>query len=98
MKLVRDKIPEIIKENNEKPITHIASDEEYWKFLKEKFGEEFKEFLEKENEEEFADVLEVLDAIKKFKNLNEREIEKLKKKKFNERGGFDKRIILDGVE
>lgn len=28
-KLVRDKIPEIIKNNNETPITRILSDEEY---------------------------------------------------------------------
>jgi|TARA_B100000315_G_scaffold157896_1_gene146530 predicted house-cleaning noncanonical NTP pyrophosphatase (MazG superfamily) len=39
-KLVRDKIPNIIKNNKEIPITHIASDEEYWEKLKKEKKEE----------------------------------------------------------
>jgi predicted house-cleaning noncanonical NTP pyrophosphatase (MazG superfamily) len=32
-KLVRDKIPDIIKEHGEEPQTHVASAEEYWRAL-----------------------------------------------------------------
>ena len=31
-KLVRDKIPEIIEANGEKPITRILGDDEYWEY------------------------------------------------------------------
>jgi len=94
-KLIRDKIIEIIKEKGEIPITHIAEDEEYWIKLKEKLSEEVNEFLEDSNEKELADILEVVDAICDFKKINK---EDLKKEKFEKRGGFNKKIILDEVK
>ena len=94
-KLVRDKIPEIIKNNREVPITHIASDDEYWKKLKEKLQEEIDEFMKESNEEELADILEVINAICDFKKINKKELELIRKKKTKERGGFKERIILD---
>ena len=97
-KLIRDKIPEIIEKAGKNPKTHIASELEYWKKLKEKLSEEVKEFINESNEEELADILEVIDSICNFKTFNKEEIENLRKKKFQERGGFNKRIILDNVE
>ena len=80
-KLVRDKIPEIIKGDEKVPITHVAEDEEYWEKLKEKLKEEVDEFLEKSNEEELADVLEVVNAICGFKNFDKGGLEELRKEK-----------------
>ena len=94
-KLVRDKIPEIIKKKNAVPITHIADDKEYWQKLKEKLKEEVDEFLEDGNEEELADILEVIYAICDFKKIDKNKLELLRKKKAEQRGGFKDKIILD---
>lgn len=97
-KLVRDKVPEVIVQNGEKPITHIASEGEYWKKLKEKLLEETNEFLENEDKKELIDILEVIDEICEFKKIDKNELKILQQQKANERGKFKKRIILDEVE
>jgi|SRR3989344_7658050 len=94
-KLVRDKIPEYIREKGGVPITHIAGDTEYWEKLKEKLLEEIEEFKKDENAEEFADILEVLDAIADYRGFDKNEVERMKKEKAEERGKFKERIILE---
>ena len=94
-KLVRDKIPEIIKNKGAVPITHIASDDEYWQKLKEKLQEEINEFMKDENAEELADILEVIYTIRDYKKIDKNELELLRKKKAEERGGFKDKIIID---
>lgn len=97
-KLVRDKIPEKIRQNNKNPVTHIAEDLEYWEKLKQKLSEETNEFLQDSCIEELTDILEVLDAIIEFKKINKQELYDLKEQKANKRGRFKDRIILDEVE
>lgn len=94
-KLVRDKIPEIIKNNGETPITHIASDEEYQQKLKAKLQEEVNEFLEDSSKEELADILEVIYALCDFYKIDKNELGQLRKDKAEKRGGFKNRIVLD---
>lgn len=94
-KLVRDKIPEIIRQKGGSPITHIADNKEYWEKLKEKLLEEFEEFKKDESAEEFADMMEVLDAIADYKNFSVADVQWIKEKKAEERGKFKDRIILD---
>ena len=80
-KLVRDKIPEIIKKNNETPITRVLSDEEYLKELNIKIQEELKEYLESGDVEELADLEEVLRAILDVKKVAYEEFEEIRNKK-----------------
>ncbi|MDD5133469.1 MAG: nucleoside triphosphate pyrophosphohydrolase [Candidatus Nanoarchaeia archaeon] len=94
-KLIRDRIPEIIKKNGSIPITHIGSNEEYLQKLKEKLEEEVKEFLKEDNEEELVDILEVIYAISTYKKIDKKQLELLRKKKAKEKGEFKDRIILD---
>ncbi len=94
-KLVRDKIPEIIKSKGDIPLTHIASNEEYQQKLKEKLQEEVNEFLEDNNEEELADILEVIYALCDLYEFDKIKLEQLRKEKAEKRGGFKDKIILD---
>lgn len=97
-KLVRDNIPEIIRQKGDKPSTHTAVDAEYRVKLNEKLKEEVEEYLESERNEELADILEIVDAVCKLKGLYKKELEEIRKRKADERGKFDRRIILECVE
>ena len=97
-KLVRDKIPFIIKKNGHQAIIRTADIHEYWVRLLEKLEEETEEFVHDEDIEELADILEVIDAICKFKGFSMEEILKIKKLKKKNSGGFDKKIVLLDVK
>ena len=94
-KLVRDKIPDIMRAKKVEPTTHIASDEEYIRKLREKLGEEVAEYLESGTAEELADVLEVVYALAELAGTIPEELEALRARKAAERGAFRERIILD---
>ena len=95
-KLVRDKIPDIIKNNGEEAIYHILNDEEYKLALKKKLEEECLEVLE-DNDilEECADVLEVIDALVNSYGFSWEELLNKKEQKKEKRGGFNNKIFLE---
>lgn len=97
-KLVRDKIPEIIKADGKECKTHILSNDEYIAVLEAKLNEEVVEYQADKNLEEMADVLEVLQAICIARGYSLEELEALRAKKARERGGFADKIFLEYVE
>ena len=97
-KLVRDLIPEIIEENDERPVTHVAADEEYADRLAEKLTEEAMEFEDSRDLEELADVLEVIHAVLDDRDETMAALEATRREKRAECGGFEERIVLDRVE
>lgn len=94
-KLVRDLIPEYLASKSIEYKMHIATNEEYEEKLFTKLQEEVTELIRDKNIEELADLLEVIDGVIMYKNFSRTDIEKLKQEKFEKRGGFSKKIILE---
>lgn len=97
-KLVRDKIPEIIEADGKTCTTRILDDKEYLAALEEKLNEEVAEYQKDKNLEEMADVLEVLQAICVAKGYSLEELEAMRAKKAEKRGGFADRLFLESVD
>ena len=97
-KLVRDLIPEIIEESGKKCSIEILNDEEYIKSIDAKLDEELAEYHKDQNIEELADLLEVIYAAARARGYSIEELERIRVSKAQERGGFDKRILLKEVE
>lgn len=96
-KLIRDNIPQMIKENGGTPVIRKLDDKEYFECLNFKLQEELDEYLEDYSIEEFCDILEVLEAIAKFKGFSAQQIVEVKARKATHNGVFDKRLFLEKV-
>lgn len=102
-KLVRDKVPQIIRENKQIPITKKLGKEDFVNELLRKLEEEIQEVIGARNDKEellaeIGDVYEVLDAIMDLYKLDKNLILELQEKKRKERGGFEERTYLESVE
>ncbi len=93
-KLVRDRIPEIIRNNGETPEVRVASIDEMDFLLRRKIVEESNELLASGSDEEVADVLEALYALLDIRGLALADIERLRQAKRDRRGGFSRRFVL----
>lgn len=93
-KIVRDKIPEIIKSEFKECITKVVSGKDKLEYLYKKLFEESSELSESGSIEELADLQEVVNAIRKELGISEEELEKVRTSKVDKRGGFDKGIVL----
>lgn len=96
-KLVRDRIPEIIKADGKTCVCETLSDEEYTRLLDQKLNEELAEYQESKSLEELADLLEVMQAVVRARGWTLDELEQVRADKAAERGGFAKKILLKEV-
>ena len=97
-KLVRDRIPEIIRNDGKKPIIEILSNEDYLKELDKKLNEEVAEYQADKSIEEMADILEVLFAVCEARGHSVEELLQVKESKRENRGGFKDKIYWIGNE
>ena len=99
-KLVRDNIPNIIKNKGEEPVVRILEDDEYKIELEKKLYEEYQEVIEASGNdrlEELADMLEVIRALAKLENNDLNDIIKIADEKNLKRGSFNDKIFLEKV-
>lgn len=97
-KLVRDRIPEIIEGTGSRCKVGTLDNEEYIRALDKKLREELDEYLADGSIEELADLLEVVRACAIARGYTLDELEAVRSRKAQERGGFEKRIWLFQVD
>jgi predicted house-cleaning noncanonical NTP pyrophosphatase (MazG superfamily) len=93
-KLVRDKIPDMIREKGESPQVRIAKPDELDALLREKIVEEAKEFLQSGDIEELVDIQEAIEAILTLRKADPALVEIQRHSKLLARGGFTKGYVL----
>ncbi|KPV43018.1 nucleoside triphosphate pyrophosphohydrolase [Alicyclobacillus ferrooxydans] len=97
-KLVRDLIPDIIRNSGKEAMTSILSEDNFRAALRTKLSEEVQEYLTEGSDEqaleELADILEVVSALAKLHGSTFEETLSIQAKKARERGGFGRRIFL----
>lgn len=97
-KLVRDRIPQIIQESGQLCNTRILTDSEYITALDAKLQEELAEYKESRSIEELADIFEVLCAMAACNGFSKEDLIAAQERKRADRGGFEGRIFLTGVQ
>ncbi len=100
-KLVRDRVPTIIRKTGAQVRARPAHPEERRPLLRAKLQEELREFIDARNSderlEELVDLLDVLEAVRRDENITRSELELARCRKQHAKGGFRKFLILQTV-
>jgi predicted house-cleaning noncanonical NTP pyrophosphatase (MazG superfamily) len=101
-KLIRDKIPEIIEADGKTFRVRTLDEQEFQQELRTKLQEEVSEYLEAEDNEsaleELADILEVVNALAEVHGFSIEQLEQVRVRKVDQRGGFQKKLFLIDVD
>jgi predicted house-cleaning noncanonical NTP pyrophosphatase (MazG superfamily) len=93
-KLVRDKIPALMKDEGLEPNIRTAQPHELPSFLFQKLLEEVAELVADPTLDELADVAEILRAISKSMGIEPNELEQARETKAKSRGAFELGFVL----
>jgi predicted house-cleaning noncanonical NTP pyrophosphatase (MazG superfamily) len=95
-KLVRDRIPEIIRNTGRDPIIKTLTGNQLMSALNEKLIEEHEEYLESKDVYELADMVEVILAIAKAKGSSQERLFDIVAQKRTSNGGFTEGYFYEG--
>ncbi len=96
-KLVRDRLPEIIKKNGINCEFITMKEPEYYQALRQKLLEESQEAAAASPEDlvtELADIYEVIDTIMEIYGISHQRVISAQRQRRQERGGFQNKIKL----
>ena len=97
-KVIRDKIPEIIRNSGKKYSLKQLDDSSFLTELEKKLIEELNEYVKSKDVEELADLLEVIYRISELRGVNPDELEKIRQDKAEKRGKFSNNLFLIDAE
>lgn len=101
-KLVRDNIPNIIKNAGATPVCRILKRKEFIKELKNKILEEAQKLVETKKKKttinELIDIQELVDVLRREIDMPKQKFELLQMEKRKIRGGFENRMFLIETE
>ncbi|MGH3915530.1 MAG: hypothetical protein ACRDTC_19300 [Pseudonocardiaceae bacterium] len=95
-KLVRDRIPEIIRREGLIPVVETASPQDYGGYVRAKLKEELAEYLGSGDVAELADLVEVCFAAAALHGVGPEELLAIALDKRQQCGGFDDRLVWLG--
>ncbi|GAA4615076.1 hypothetical protein GCM10023195_66190 [Actinoallomurus liliacearum] len=93
-KLVRDRVPDLIRADGRDPDVRTAGDGEYLMLLRGKLYEEIGEFAASGDVAELADVLEVVYALAAARGVDAEELDRMRSAKAARNGAFTRRRVL----
>ena len=93
-KVIRDKIPEIIKKDGHSANVSALSNEEFLIEIEKKLHEEVEEYQKDNDPSELADILEVVYRIAQLRGISKEDLEGIRLKKIQDKGAFEKNLFL----
>lgn len=99
-RVVRDKIPELVRDAGHDVAFREVTGEDRPRFLKQKVANEAQELLRADvgkEKEEIADVLEALEAFIRSRGVDREDLKRIKDGKRKRRGGFDKVYVVEST-
>ncbi len=94
-KLIRDKIPSLMKEEGKVcNYAAVQNDELYYELLRGKLIEEVNEFLSDGTVEELVDIMTVIKSLYTALGINEKSFEEFYKDKLEKQGSFDNKYMI----
>ena len=97
-KLIRDRIPEMIAKQGKTCVTRVMDAKEYLEMVDAKLDEELAEYHKDQNLEELADLLEVIFAAAQARGYTAEQLEQVRSRKADQRGAFEKHLLLLEVD